>query len=392
MGIIIAIIALSVIIFIHELGHFLVSKFFGVPVREFSIGMGKRIFSFIKGNTRYSLKILPLGGSCALVGEDISGSGDFTDNIGVIDKEKGTINYDGVIFDLEYVKKNNFSVISPVKKFLIALSGPLSNFILAFLLSMIIVMYVGYDKPIITDVVENGAASVASPYSLESGDEIIELKTKSDKMKITSYRDILFFMTVNNDELIKENEVLIVSFKRNGVKYDTILKPIFNEEENRVMMGISLSNGYMKANNFFDFIISSFNEFSFYIKTTIKSLKLLFKGRVSVNQVSGPVGTVAVMGTAISDAASAGFLVTLMTTFSIIVLISANLGVMNLLPIPALDGGRIVFAIIEMIIGRPLGEKIEGYANMVTMALLLIFMFYIMGLDVYKIFTGTLFK
>ena len=392
MGIIIAIIALSVIIFIHELGHFLVSKFFGVPVREFSIGMGKRIFSFIKGNTRYSLKILPLGGSCALVGEDISGSGDFTDNIGIIDKEKGTINYDGVIFDLEYVKKNNFSVISPVKKFLIALSGPLSNFILAFLLSMIIVMYVGYDKPIITDVVENGAASVAIPYSLESGDEITELKTKSDKMKITSYRDILFFMTVNNDELIKENEVLIVSFKRNGVKYDTILKPIFNEEENRVMMGISLSNGYMKANNFFDFIISSFNEFSFYIKTTIKSLKLLFKGRVSVNQVSGPVGTVAVMGTAISDAASAGFLVTLMTTFSIIVLISANLGVMNLLPIPALDGGRIVFAIIEMIIGRPLGEKIEGYANMVTMALLLIFMFYIMGLDVYKIFTGTLFK
>ena len=392
MGIIIAIIALSVIIFIHELGHFLVSKFFGVPVREFSIGMGKRIFSFIKGNTRYSLKVLPLGGSCALVGEDISGSGDFTDNIGIIDKEKGTINYDGVIFDLEYVKKNNFSVISPVKKFLIALSGPLSNFILAFLLSMIIVMYVGYDKPIITDVVENGAASVASPYSLESGDEIIELKTKSDKMKITSYRDILFFMTINNDELIKENEVLIVSFKRNGVKYDTILKPIFNEEENRVMMGISLSNGYMKVNNFFDFIISSFNEFSFYIKTTIKSLKLLFKGRVSVNQVSGPVGTVAVMGTAISDATSAGFLVTLMTTFSIIVLISANLGVMNLLPIPALDGGRIVFAIIEMIIGRPLGEKIEGYANMVTMALLLIFMFYIMGLDVYKIFTGTLFK
>ena len=391
MSILISIIALSVIIFIHELGHFLVSKFFGVPVREFSIGMGKRIFSFVKGNTRYSLKLLPLGGSCALIGEDASGSGDFTDNIGIIDKEKNTIDFEGVVYDIDYIKNNNFSVISPIKKFLIALSGPLSNFLLALILSLIIVFNVGYDKPIITGVVENGAASVAVPYELKPNDVITELKIYNDKMSINSYRDILFFMTINNDEFINDNVSMVVRFKRDNKKYQTVLKPIFNEEENRPLIGISLSNGYIKSENIFDLLHSSFNEFYFYIKTTLKSLKLLFTGKVSINQVSGPVGTVAVMGTAINDATKVGLSAAIMTTLSIIVLISSNLGVMNLLPIPALDGGRIVFAIIEMIIGKPVGEKVEGYVNMVTMALLLIFMFYIMGLDVYKIFTGTLF-
>ncbi len=132
-------------------------------------------------------------------------------------------------------------------------------------------------------------------------------------------------------------------------------------------------------------------ELYFYIKTTIMSLKLLFRGRLNANDISGPVGTVAVMGSAINEASAYGIGSILYTLFTLTVLISANLGVMNLLPIPALDGGRIVFAAIEMIIGRPIDNRIEGYVNTVTMILLLMFMVWIFGMDIYKLFTGTLY-
>ena len=121
------------------------------------------------------------------------------------------------------------------------------------------------------------------------------------------------------------------------------------------------------------------------------SLRLLIRGKLSAKDVSGPVGTVAVMGDAIDTAKSGGLISILYTLASLIVLISANLGVMNLLPIPALDGGRIVFAAIEMIMGRPIDKNIEGFANAVTMILLLIFMIWIFGMDIYKLMSGTLY-
>ena len=391
MSIIIAIIVLGLIITVHEFGHFMVAKFFKVPVREFSVGMGPRIFSKIYKNTRYSLKALPFGGSCAMIGEDSAGSGDFSSENFKID-EDGLYDFDGVKFTKEEIDKNNFSVISPVKKFFICLAGPFMNFLLAFSLSFILVSNIGYDLPIIGSVLENSAASDASPYKIQEGDEVVGLEIPGEKESIICYRDLLLFMQLNNDDIIKNNYPLVISFKRDKEIKKTLVYPKFDQEQNRAMIGISFKDAYAKPQNIFENCEFAFKEFYFYIKTTIMSLRMLIRGKLGANDVSGPVGTVAVMGSAISQAHSISLLSMIYTLITMIVLISANLGVMNLLPIPALDGGRIVFAAIEMIIGRPINKNFEIIANSITMVLLLIFMIWIFGIDIYKILSGSLIK
>ena len=385
MGFIISILILGIIIFVHELGHFLVAKFFNVPIREFSIGMGKRIFSVIKNNTRYSLKIFPFGGSCAMVGEDISGSGDFTDIGGKIDDEKGTIEFDGVVYSLDCVNKNNFSVISPIKKILICLAGPMFNFILAFICAIVIMSISGTSLAVVNTVNENSSAYNAKPYALMTGDVIKEMVISGDDEKVIFDKDVVIFMNIHNDDFI-ENPNLGLTIERDGKILNTLLTFDTNANLDRAVMGITLGAKYIPK-NVFDLFYYSYNEVMFYIKLTIKSLKLLMNGKASANDISGPVGTVAIMGSAINSA-SDNILNYILTMMSLIVLISSNLGVMNLLPIPALDGGRIIEATIEMIIGKPLDERIIAVLNGITMILLLLLMAYVFGMDIYKLFTG----
>lgn len=391
MGVIIAIFALGFIIFVHEFGHFMMAKFFKVPVREFSIGMGPRILSKVINNTRYSLKVFPFGGSCAMIGEDSAGSGDFTEADDVKIDENGLMDFDGVKFTKEEIDKYNFSAISPVKKFFICLSGPFMNFLLAFLLSIFLVSQAGFDVPIISNISEGSAASLASPVSLKAGDEIIELEVPGEKEKVIAYRDVALFMQLNNDLFVEKNYPLAITIKRDNETYKTVVYPKFDEESKRALIGISFGLNENKPIGIVNTIKLAFKELYFYVKTTVMSLRLLIRGKLSAKDVSGPVGTVAVMGDAIDTAKGGGLISILYTIASLIVLISANLGVMNLLPIPALDGGRIVFAAIEMIIGRPIDKNIEGFANAVTMILLLIFMIWIFGMDIYKLMTGTLY-
>lgn len=391
MGVIIAIFALGFIIFVHEFGHFMMAKFFKVPVREFSIGMGPRILSKVINNTRYSLKVFPFGGSCAMIGEDSAGSGDFTEADDVKIDENGLMDFDGVKFTKEEIDKYNFSAISPVKKFFICLSGPFMNFLLAFLLSIFLVSQAGFDVPVIENIAEGSAASLASPVSLKAGDEIIELEVPGEKEKVIAYRDVALFMQLNNDLFAEKNYPLAITIKRDNETYKTVVYPKFDEESKRALIGISFGLNENKPVGIVNTIKLAFKELYFYVKTTVMSLRLLIRGKLSAKDVSGPVGTVAVMGDAIDTAKGGGLISILYTIASLIVLISANLGVMNLLPIPALDGGRIVFAAIEMIIGRPIDKNIEGFANAVTMILLLIFMIWIFGMDIYKLMTGTLY-
>ena len=391
MGIIIAIFALGFIIFVHEFGHFMMAKFFKVPVREFSIGMGPRIVSKVINNTRYSLKVFPFGGSCAMIGEDSAGSGDFTEAEDVKIDENGLMDFDGVKFKKEDIDRYNFQAISPVKKFFICLSGPFMNFLLAFLLSIFLVSQVGFDVPIIANIAEGAAASLATPESLKTGDEILELEVPGEKEKVIAYRDVALFMQLNNDLFVEKNYPLAITFKRDGEIYKTVVYPKYDEESKRVIIGISFGLGEDRPVGIVNTLKLAAKELYFYIKTTVMSLRLLIRGKLSAKDVSGPVGTVAVMGDAIDTAKSGGLMSILYTIASLVVLISANLGVMNLLPIPALDGGRIVFAAIEMIIGKPIDKNVEGFANAVTMILLLIFMIWIFGMDIYKLMSGTLY-
>ena len=390
MSIVISILILGFIIFVHEGGHFIVAKFFNVPIREFSIGMGPRILTKVIHNTRYSLKAFPFGGSCAMIGEDPAGSGDFTEEENVVvDDEKGTITFDGVTFTKEEIDKNNFSVISPIKKFFICLAGPFMNFILAFIFAIFIVSKAGFDIPYITAVSPNSAASTATPIEILPGDKIVGLEVPNAFEKVYSYRDVILFLQLNNEAIIKYNYPLIITLERkNDDKLETIKTVVYpkaDENTNRVVIGLSFENVYKKANNVVEVIKYAYDELNFYVRTTIMSLRMLIKGQLKMSDVSGPVGTVAVMGTAIDEANGVNIESAIYTIFMLIVLISSNLGVMNLLPIPALDGGRIVFAVIEMIIGRPINKKVEASFNAVTMILLLLFMLWIFGLDIYKL-------
>lgn len=391
MGIIVAIIILGFIIFIHEFGHFTMAKFFKVPVREFSIGMGPRIYTKVWHNTRYSLKALPFGGSCAMIGEDSAGSGDFTEVEDVEVTDDGMLDFDGVRYTEEEINKYNFSAISPVKKFLICVAGPFMNFVLAFVLAIFLVNQVGFDVPIISEVSVDSPAANAKPTAIMKGDEIIELAVPGEKEKIISYRDIMVFMQLNNDDFINKNYPLAITVKRGDKTIKTAVYPKAMDDSNRAIIGISFKDIIVKPNSIVDTFKLAAKEFYFYIKTTVMSLKLLIRGKLGARDISGPVGTVAVMGEAITEASAGGLISILYTLFSLTVLISANLGVMNLLPIPALDGGRIVFAAIEMIIGKPIDKNVEGFANTVTMILLLIFMIWIFGMDIYKLLSGTLY-
>ena len=389
-GIIVSILILGLIIFVHELGHFLFAKAFKVPVREFSIGMGKRLISFVKGNTRYSLKLLPIGGSCAMVGEDIAATGDFSLVGGEVDKEKGTVTFDGVSFPIDYIEKNNFSVIAAWKKVLICFAGPLFNFLLALICGVVLVLYSGVDLPIVSVVQDDGPASRAMPYSIDVGDEIIRLETPFDKKNIVFSKDVVLFLAMHNDDFVELKHPLGVVLKRNNEILKTVVYPSLTDDIDRAIVGISIGKKYF-PDNIIDLVKYSIYEGISYIQLTIKTLKYLASGKVSANDVSGPVGTVAVMGKAI-DSVSGNFSAVFITILMLVNMISANLGVMNLLPIPALDGGRIIESFIEMMIGRPLDSKIQGFINAFSMILLLILMVYIFGLDIYKIFTGKLFN
>ena len=390
MSIIIAILVLGLIITVHELGHFFMAKLFKVPVREFSIGMGPRLVSKVINNTRYSLKVLPFGGSCAMIGEDAAGSGDMIEYDDVKIDENGLYDFEGVKYSKEDLDKYNFQAISPVKKFLICLAGPSMNFLLAFLLAFVLVSRIGFDVPIISNVSEGSAAANAKPISLEKGDEIVGFEIPDEKESIICYRDLAIFMQLNNDDILKNNYPLVVTLKRDEATLKTVVYPTFDETYNKAMIGISFEDMYQMPKNFFDTCKFAAKEFYFYIKTTIMSLRMLIRGKLGANQISGPVGTVAVMGSAINEASAVSLSSMIYTLLTLVVLISANLGVMNLLPIPALDGGRIVFAAIEMITGKPLNKDVEGFANTVTMLLLLIFMIWIFGMDIYKLLSGSL--
>ena len=387
MSIIIAILVLGFIITIHEFGHFMMAKAFKVPVREFSIGMGPRLISKVVKNTRYSLKALPFGGSCAMIGEDAAGSGDMIEY-----EENGLYDFEGVKFSKEDLEKYNFQSISPMKKFLICLAGPFMNFLLAFILAFILVSKVGFDVPIISNVSNDGAAAKATPIVLDKGDEVVGFEIPGEKESIISYRDLAIFMQLNNDDILNNKYPLAITFKRNGDTLKTVVFPTYDENYKKAMIGISFEDMYQLPKNFFDNCVMAAKEFYFYIKTTIMSLRMLIRGKLSTNDISGPVGTVAVMGSAINEAKSISISSMIFTLMTLVILISANLGVMNLLPIPALDGGRIVFAAIEMITGKPINKEVEGFANTVTMLLLLIFMIWIFGMDIYKLMSGSLFK
>lgn len=428
MSIILAILIFSVLVLFHEFGHFLFAKLSHITVLEFSLGMGPRLFSFEKGGTKYSLKLLPLGGSCMMEGED-----EDNDNPGSF---------------------NNAPIAGRIAT---VAAGPVFNFILAFVVSMIVVGMTGYSLPVVSSLEAGSAAEMAG---LKEGDQItsfdgygtsiadelytylalegldgspvtVEYVRDGEKGSLTytpdSEEKYMLGFSYYNDE----SEAKIGSVTLDGAMYKAGLQAgdVICEINGTVInsgkelqdymdayemdgsemkisyirgdkvksvsvaptvmtyarLGFNYLSDYEKA-GFGEMIRYGFSEMKYWVKTTILSLKMLITGKVSVNELSGPVGIVSTIDSTYEESKSYGLTAMVATMLNMMILLSANLGVMNLLPIPALDGGRLVFLIIEAIRRKPIDREIEGKIHFAGFALLMMLILYVSVHDVMKLF------
>ncbi|MDY5846298.1 MAG: RIP metalloprotease RseP [Bariatricus sp.] len=341
MGIVLAILMFGFIVFFHELGHFLLARKNGIDVDEFWIGMGPTLVHKKIGNTDYCLKLLPIGGAC-MMGED----------------------------EVDDLSEGSFNSKSPWRRLSVIAAGPLFNFILAFVCSIIFIAIIGVDKPIIGNVVEGSPAYEAG---LEAGDRIVKINNKS----IHIFRDISVYLQLHTGEEIE------LVYMRDGEKTTVAITPQLTED-GYYMIGIG-HTGYEKASILENIKYSVF-EVRYWIDSTISGLRMLIGGSVGVDELSGPVGVVNIVDSTYRQTKSGGALLVFVNMLRLAILLSANLGVMNLLPIPALDGGRIVFLIAELIRGKRVPPEKEGYVHLAGMVFLLGLMAFVMFNDVRRIF------
>lgn len=346
-SVIVAILVFGLIVLIHELGHFLFAKRSGIAVVEFSIGMGPRLFRFKKGETTYSIKALPLGGSCMMLGEDEA-------------------NQDERAFQ-------NKSI--PARMSVIA-AGPIFNFILAFLLAMILVGASGYDTTSIKEVAEQSPAYEAG---MRPGDKLLKINGES----VSMYREYILYKLLKPDDKMNQVEFSRVN-PDTGVSeiQKTSVTPKYSEESGKYLIGITIAPQNMRVASPMELIKYGYKEMEYDVKLTVKSLGMLFTGRASVKDLSGPVGIVVMIDDSVKAGLSVSFMAALMNVLSMCILLSANLGVMNLLPIPALDGGRLLFLIIEAVRGKPMDPEKEGLVNLIGMAALMALMIFVVFNDI----------
>ncbi|WP_343208997.1 RIP metalloprotease RseP [Anaerolentibacter hominis] len=346
MKIIIAILVFGLIIFFHELGHFLLAKKNGITVTEFSLGMGPRLCSFERGGTRYSLKLFPIGGSCMMLGED------------ELVEDEGAFN-----------KKGVWARISVI------IAGPVFNFILAFFMALIVIGVIGYDPAVVMGVEENAPFAEAG---IQEGDVI----TRFDGRKIYFARELN--LNLQLDPLTDEEVTL--TYERNGEKQTVTLTPQ-KTESGSYRLGFSYSMYNRQKTGPLGTVKYAALEVRYWIQSTIKSIGMLIRGQVSKDDIAGPVGIVDMIGDSYEQSKPDGPLYVLLNILNISILLSANLGVMNLLPIPALDGGRLVFLLLEAVRGKPINQEKEGLIHMIGLIALLILMAFIVFNDFSRIFS-----
>lgn len=383
LGFVIAFLVFSFIVFFHELGHFLLARRGGIGVEEFAIGMGPKLWSVKKGETLYSIRLLPIGGFCAMLGEDAAGSGmsgdkkDQKQDKAVPDPTRPENQPRAERLDTSPAPEIDLASHPkafnnrPLKdRFLAILAGPMFNFILALFFAVVLILAVGsVNTRVIADA---DPAYPAYQAGIRNGDELLTV----DGHPILEPVEASTYILVGGGNPV-EVEVL-----RDGQKMSFRIEPQKIEVGGRTGYLIGISYQAIKPNFLTAFYYGAIKLLSM-IKMTFFSLFALISGQVSLAMLSGPIGIV----NALSKSYSGGltFLQFLAVISSQIVLLSANLGVMNLLPIPALDGGRLVFLGIEAIRGKPIDPQKEGYIHFTGFVLLMLLMVVVFYSDIMKL-------
>lgn len=334
------ILVFSLIIFVHELGHFLTARMFGVTVHEFAIGMGPAIFSKEKNGTKYSVRAIPVGGFCSMEGEDQAS------------EDKGSLS-----------SKPWYA------KLVILASGAMMNVLLGFIICLIFVTVTSFNTGIATVTVDNVMENSEAASFLQAGDNVVAINGQRVNIK----RDIDFIMSQNGN---KEYEITV---ERNGEKLTKTLKPFETQYEDGTPAYLIGFSARVEKANPFNILKEAFFQTIWMVKLVFVSLGMLISGQVGVQEVSGPVGVVNAMST---TAQTGGWLALIYLSG----FITVNIGIMNLLPIPALDGGRIFFVLIEAIRRKPIPPEKEGMVHAVGMIILFAIMIFATWNDIIRIF------
>lgn len=358
-NILLFVLLLSLIVSIHELGHLIAAKIFNVYCSEYSIGFGPKIFSHKGKETEYNIRAIPLGGFVAMAGD--------TDNS--LETQVDTTNIP---------EERTLTGIAKWKRIIIMMAGIAMNMLLALVIYSLIVLnqgsYVNSTKPVIADITEN---SPASQSELQVGDIITEIGFDNGlSINPSSYMELVSFTSAYDG-----NGPWHLTVDRNGETIKLDITPIKNEAENRYVVGIVFSNTAVEVVdvNIFNCWYYGFKYMMFMLKLTFSSLLSIFKGQ-NLNSLSGPIG----IYSTVSEVANMG----LMYYIELIAVISVNVGVMNALPLPIFDGGRVLLLLIEAVIGKPLSEKAVNLVMSASLIVLMLLLFFTTYNDVFKLIGG----
>ncbi len=334
MTILLLVVLFVFLIFPHELGHFIAAKSFGVQVNEFAFGMGPAIFKKQGKETLYSIRAIPLGGYCAMEGEDTEEAGD---NPRAFNNKKWW------------------------QKIIILLAGAAMNVFIAFLALSIVAGVGGVITNTLNSVVEGGPAHKAG---IIAGDTIIEINGEATD----SWSDVVTLL----DREMGDGSNLIVTVDRKGNIESFQVTPELNDA-GEYKIGIEASVKHNPITALKNGAIATKE----LIGVLFSSLKELFRSENVMEQVSGPIG----MAQVVSETSSFGW----MYFVYLVAVISLNLAIFNLLPLPALDGGRIIFVIIRLITGKAISDSVEGKVHAIGMVMLIVFAIVVAGNDILKL-------
>lgn len=338
--ILVTLVMLSVLVTVHELGHYTAGRLLGFTITEFAVGMGPRVCGFKKKGIAYNLRAFPIGGMCQFYGED--------DGV-----------HDPRCFNAQKVWKRAIVIVS----------GPLMNFVLAFILGIGMYMVWGtYDatQVEVKALSEGGAAMAAG---MEEGDRILTVNGE----EVVGVDSLTALIDAAEGEI--ELEV-----RRDRETVTLHMSPVYDEAEGRKLVGITIVTPRVPN----DFFTAVKNSAAYCWKMTgliFESFGMLFSGEAGVEDLSGVVGVTRVVGVAMSYGWD--------VVMGMAIMISVNLGIVNLLPIPALDGGRLLFILIEWVRGKPVPPEKEGLIHGIGLILLMLLMVVLVVKDVWQWIAGT---